>query len=280
MSTADTEPELIALRCYDGPPSHGTAPLFRAARAADAEMGFSAPAQSFSRSSARSLTAEVRTLLHRWTSSAPSAPVLAAVVTARQLRPSLWAVDIVVDPQYRSMGVATAVFETVGADLSGLPAPFGTIAGASLVGCSYGSHPASARLARRFGAQAGGRRDRLLLPSRSDYAASRMARSPRPRFVASADDGRNVGAPPVWQYFDDAGADAGAGRLRISVADSPADTRRHRLAGVVRTGIEHLWASGADSIETSVDASDAAALDVLRSAAFQHDRSDALFTLG
>ncbi|MBC2640397.1 MULTISPECIES: hypothetical protein [unclassified Rhodococcus (in: high G+C Gram-positive bacteria)] len=278
MSTADTDPELISLRCYGGPPSHDTAPLFQAARAADAEMGFSEPAQSFSRPSAHSLTAEVRTLLHRWTTAAPSAPVLAAVVTARQLRPSLWAVDIVVDPQYRSMGVATAVFETVGADLSGMPAPFGAIAGAAVVGCSYGSHPASGRLARRFGARFGGRRDQLLLPSRSDYAASRMARSPRPRSVACADEGREVGALSVWEHFDDAGA--GARRLRISVADSPVDTRRDRLVGVVRTAIEHLWASGADSIETSVDASDAAALDVLRSAAFQHDRSDALFTLG
>ncbi|QSE92399.1 GNAT family N-acetyltransferase [Rhodococcus pseudokoreensis] len=297
----DTEPDLISLRSYDGPPSQGTAPLFRAARDADAEMGFSAPDQSFSGSSARYLTAEVRTLLHRWTTAAPSAPVLAAVVTARELGSSLWAVDIVVDPQFRSMGVATAVFETVGADLSGLPAPFGTTDGATFVGCSYGSHPASGRLARRFGAQFGGRRDRLLLPSRSDYAASRMARAPQPPFVVTADAGPDTGTPSVWRHFEEADAtdtrlcitDADgsvAGHVRVGLTDEPhragllrldvdADSR-DRSVGVVRTAIEHLWARGCVSIETSVDATDATTLDVLRSAAFQHDRSDALFILG
>ncbi|QYB06979.1 hypothetical protein I1A62_22110 [Rhodococcus sp. USK10] len=295
----DTEPDLISLRCYDGPPSQGTAPLFRAARDADAEMGFSAPDQYFSRSPARYLTAEVCTLLHRWTTASPSAPVLAAVVTARELGSSLWAVDIVVDPQFRSMGVATAVFEAVGSDLSGLPAPFGTIDGATFVGCSYGSHPASGRLARRFGAQFGGRRDRLLLPSRSDYAASRMARDPQRRFVVTADAGPDADAPSVWQHFEEADAtdtrrlcvtDADgsvAGHVRLGLTDEPhrigllrLDAAADRSVGVVRTAIEHLWACGAVSIETSVDATDATTLDVLRSAAFQHDRSDALFMLG
>ncbi|MDV7352156.1 hypothetical protein R4282_03870 [Rhodococcus oxybenzonivorans] len=297
-----TEAELISLRYYDGPPSRDTTHLFQAARDADAEMGFSATEQSFLRSSARYLTAEVRTLLHRWTAAAPSEPVLAAVVTARELESSLWAVDIVVDPRYRSMGVATVVFETLGAGLSGLPTPFGTVDGATFVGCSYGSHPASGRLARRFGAQFGGRRDRLLLPSRADYAASRMARPPQPTFVVTADAGPDAGAPSVWQHFEEADATdtkrlcvtdadgAVAGHVRVSLTDEPhrvgllrldaaADTR-DRSAGVVRTAIEHLWACGAISIETSVDATDATTLDVLRSAAFQHDRSDALFTLG
>ncbi|OUS92642.1 hypothetical protein [Rhodococcus sp. NCIMB 12038] len=298
----DTEPGLISLRCYDGPPSPGTAPLFRAARDADAEMGFSAPDPSLSRPSARYLTAEVRTLLHRWTTAAPSAPVLAAVVTARELGSSLWAVDIVVDPQFRSMGVATAVFETVGADLSGLPAPFGTIDGATFVGCSYGSHPASGRLARRFGAQFRGRRDRLLLPSRSDYAASRMARAPHPPFVATADAGPDTGPASVWQHFEEADATdtrrlcitdadgAVAGHVRVGLTDEThrvgllrldvAADSRDRSVEVVRTAIEHLWACGAVSIETSVDATDTTTLDVLRSAAFQHDRSDALFVFG
>ncbi|MEN0138086.1 MAG: hypothetical protein AAGC80_23245, partial [Rhodococcus sp. (in: high G+C Gram-positive bacteria)] len=158
-------------------------------------------------------------------------------------------------------------------------APFGIIDGATFVGCSYGSHPASGRLARRFGAALGGRRDRLLLPSRSDYAASRMARSPHIPFVGAADAGPDTGTPSVWRHFEDADA-TDTRRLRVSVADTPADTRRDRLVGVVRTAVEHLWTCGAPSIETSVDASDSTTLDVLRSAAFQHDRSDALFILG
>lgn len=297
-----TEAELISLRCYHGPPSRDTTHLFEAARDADAEMGFSAPAQLVSRSASHRVTAEVRTLLHRWTAAAPSEPVLAAVVTARELGSSLWAVDIVVDPRYRSMGVATVVFETLGADLSGLPAPFRTVDSATFVGCSYGSHPASGRLARRFSAQRGGRRDRLLLPSRSDYAASRMARRPRPPLVTTADAGPDASAPSVWQHFEEADATdtrrlcvtdtdgAVAGHVRVGLTDEPhrvgllrldvaADTR-NRSVSVVRTAIEHLWACGAISIETNVDGTDATTLDVLRSAAFQHDRSDALFTLG
>ena len=125
-----------------------------------------------------------------------------------------------------------------------------------------------------------------------------MARLPRPPFVATADAGPDADAPSVWQHFEEADAtdtrlcitDADgsvAGHVRVGLTDEPhrigllrldatADTR-DRSVGVVRTAIERLWARGALSIETSVDATDATTLDVLRSAAFQHDRSDALF---
>ncbi|UYP18676.1 hypothetical protein OED52_18880 [Rhodococcus sp. Z13] len=290
----------VILEWRDGPPSPATDALFEAAREADAEMDFSSPARALARQAPWCRTAEVRTVLHRWAMSRPSEARLAAVVVVWRVGPARWVADIVVDPRFRSVGLATTVFEQIGTTPSG-----GLLAdvreGGELVGCAFGAHPAAERLARRFGAVLTGRRDRLVLPSQSAYRDSRIAAGADVPFSARPVDPPAVTpARTLWDDFETAGATdrwleigpgagyvligwgggtpGGAGRIRdiVPVTGSrrtePADPSM-----LVRAGVEWLWRQGATSIEASVDVSDIGALDVFRSAAFQHDRSDLLF---
>ena len=50
------------------------------------------------------------------------------------------------------------------------------------------------------------------------------------------------------------------------------------LIAAVRAAVDFLWELGAESIETTVDTSDDELFDAFRSAAFQHDRTDLLFS--
>ncbi|ROO85893.1 hypothetical protein EDD29_3447 [Actinocorallia herbida] len=287
----------VELRRSPRPPDAAVRSLLARARRADAEMGFAAPAGA---AAARTTTVEVFTRLRRGGVAASPEPGLAAVLVIAETRPSLGVADLVVAPEYRSMGVATAVAETLGAGLSGARG-FGTDLG-SVLACAYGTHPAALRLARRFGVAPTGERHRLVLPSRLDHAGSPLAlASAAPGVTVRESEPDPSDAPSAWTALDRGpgeptalvvtGPDGGV-RGRVSVGMSQdgehgplgtireltASTRTHR-DDLLRLSLTWLWRQGAQAITTAVEVTDLDALDLFRSAAFQHDRTDTLFTL-
>lgn len=297
------EAEQVEFGWHEGPPRPGTAELFESAHAVDAEMDFSSPAHSLARASGRSITAEIRTTLHRWGTPRPSEPQLAAVLTMWKSGSLGWAMDIVVDPRFRSTGVATAVFERLGPEVSGLSPDFDVTG--QMSGCAFGSHPAAERMARRVGAALAGRRDRLLLPSRAVYEMSRIAQGPGPKCVVT-EVGVGGVVPPRSRWRDFEVEKPGVRRLevasaegtilgdfRISRSDGPAGATgeihdmvvseaaarlgRTGAEAVLRSAVEVLWQSGVGSVDAAVEASRTQESELFRAAAFQHDRSDSLF---
>jgi len=126
------------------------------AAAADQEMGFSALGPAVSSSSARAMD------LLAWTAArngqaasgpgrgAPAQTPLAACLRLRLAADGSGEASLVTDPDYRSLGIATAILEGIGRPSgtgSGWPSP-----GPRRVSFwAAGSHPAADRLARRFG---------------------------------------------------------------------------------------------------------------------------------
>ncbi|MFC3241593.1 GNAT family N-acetyltransferase [Gordonia humi] len=158
-------------------------------------------------------TVEVRTDLHRWTLRAADRSRPAAVVTAR---PGIGAVvvDIVVAPEYRSTGVATAAVERL------LAAPERLVGDAeSILACAYGSHPAALRLAARFGSTVVAARHHLVRP---DSGPAR--RPPEPTERAPIRDDR-------WAVLAETPVDGGPDEIVVD-ADDDARIELLRSAGL------------------------------------------------
>ncbi|MCF8610156.1 GNAT family N-acetyltransferase [Gordonia sp. HY285] len=246
---------LVTLDSYDGPPRPDARELFAAARVLDKEMSFARP-RTFRTPSATS-TIEVRTGLYRWSVRTADRTRLAGVIT---MRPGTAArvLDLVVAPEYRSTGVATAAVEAA-LDENVFDARQGLD---RIVAGAYGSHPAALRLARRFGAITLGERHHMVLPSASVY------RRPDDRKLHGRehDDRWAVLGESLTDEIVDGVGSVDFTRLSSRV-HTPAD---------VHAAITELFVAGAASVIAIVDARDDALIDILRSAAFGHDRTDTL----
>ncbi|GAB2856638.1 hypothetical protein GCM10022221_65420 [Actinocorallia aurea] len=289
-------PRTVDLRWSDGPPGAAARALLERARRADREMGFGAPAPS---ADGDRTTVEVRTRLRRGAVAAGTAPRLAAVVTLDASCPPVGIAGLVVAPEFRSMGVATSAAELLGPGLSAVPGR--ADAGLDVVrACAYGSHPAALRLARRFGVVPSGERHRLLLPSRADHAGSRLAVAvPVPDTTvisgsAGSAGGRSARVPgteSTVRFADGLGGPAGQALVTVAADEEHGRLGTiHRLALPDPAGPEHgarllastlawLWRQGARAVEAEVDAAAPTDLELFRSAAFQHDRTDTWFEL-
>ncbi|MBM7367384.1 GNAT family N-acetyltransferase [Gordonia hydrophobica] len=150
--------ELVSVERYLAPPRSAAHELIARARDIDESMGFGPPPGW--RLPPPTSTIEIHTALHRWSVTATDRPRLAGVITLCERdtvdgSDALIVVDLVVAPEFRSTGVATAAVEHL---LTVSPALFRSQATA----CAYGSHPAALRLAARFGADVRTRRHHLL----------------------------------------------------------------------------------------------------------------------
>lgn len=127
------------------------------------------------REPARWITAETRTMLHRWGTPRPVRPRLAVVVMMPpEALDAAWISSSA--PRCGPSGVATSVLEYFEASLDIIQVAANIEGG--MVGCSFGSHPAAQRLARRFGIEPIVLRDRFLLSSRVAFDDSRLASRP------------------------------------------------------------------------------------------------------
>jgi hypothetical protein len=290
------EPSVISLNWYRGLPTGAAVGLLDRARAADAEMDFSAPHRQSTPASAHYVTAEVRTLLHRWNAPVSSEPQLAAVLTVITTPEQIATIDFTVDPDFRSTGVATAVFEELGNEESESRQWIGSGITAFL-GCAYGSHPAALRLGMRFDAVVIGERHHLLLPSHRDYRQSRAVSNSARTAAVHIDERREEQvAATVWDQLRDkrtrpatrivsntatvdVDVHSGVGTIQKLTMTEPRSTPTgSALIAAVRAAVDFLWELGAESIETTVDTSDNELFGAFRSAAFQHDRTDLLFS--
>lgn len=292
------EPSVISLNWYRGLPTGAAAGLLDRARSADAEMDFSAPHRQSTPASAHCVTAEVRTLLHRWNAPVSSEPQLAAVLTVITTPEQIATIDVTVDPAFRSTGVATAVFEELGNEESESRRWIGSGITAFL-GCAYGSHPAALRLGMRFDAVVIGERHHLLLPSRRDYGNSRAVSDSARTAAGQIDERREEQvAGTIWDQLRDkrtrpatrivsntstvdVDVHNGVGtiqNLTVTVTEPRSTPTGSALIAAIRAAVDFLWESGAESIETTVDTSDDELFVAFRSAAFQHDRTDLLFS--
>ncbi|WP_433506244.1 hypothetical protein ACQP04_07075 [Pseudonocardia halophobica] len=288
MISAATTPDLVRLR-------HGTAPSPEAARLLDraarfdAEMGFGPPPRAASGSSSRVWVAEIETCLHRHGVRHDDDFVLAAVLTIRETSPGRGLVDLVVDPDRRSIGVATAVVERLGV---APPAGEGWAGTGlrTLCAVAYGSHPAAERLARRFGLGTTAARSHLVRPA--DEGSPDGA--PPAEVLPLDRDG--LAAPPVDDLEDEdpatvrlgtadgfarvrpAGPD-GAAAIRGIVTRGPAARRRASAVAVVGAAVAWLHDRAGSTIEALVDADDEVLLEAFRTLHFEHDRTDLLFPL-
>ena len=290
------DPSVMSLNWYRGLPTGAAVGLLDRARAADAEMDFSAPHRQSTPASAHCVTAEVRTLLHRWNAPVSSEPQLAAVLTVITTPEQIATIDFTVDPDFRSTGVATAVFEELGNEESKSRQWIDSDTTAFL-GCAYGSHPAALRLGMRFDAVVIGQRHHLLLPSHRDYGNSRAvsdsARTPavhidkcreEQRTDTAWDQLRDKRTSPATRIVSntatvDVDVHNGVGTIRsLTITEPRSAPTGSPLIAAVRSAVDFLWEFGAESIETTVDALDDELFGAFRSAAFQHDRTDILFS--
>jgi mycothiol synthase len=288
MAPTITAPDLVLLR-----PTEGVSPAARRLldRAADfdAEMGFG-PRRRHGRDDALQVI-EVDTCLHRHDVVHADDYVLAAVLVVREVRPGVGVVEFVVDPERRSIGVATAVVERLGTDASG-PRGWADTGLRTLRAVAYGCHPAAERLARRFALRDSAVRHHLLLPAEEPTPAAAgvaEATEPDPALAPPPFDG-DLGEP----HCADALLRHDAGVARIGPPDDthPAEilgvaapgaasaAHRHALAAVIAAASAHLRATGAGPIEALVDGADEDVLEAFRIRHFEHDRSDAVFRIG
>ncbi|MCF8601988.1 hypothetical protein L5I01_01650 [Gordonia sp. HY442] len=253
--TLDGEDPLVTLESYDGPPRAAARELIDSAREVDEDMSFGPPGK-WSTPSATS-TVEIRTGLHRWTIRTADSSRLAGVITVRPGE-SARVVDLLIAPEYRSTGVATAAIECALAE-GRLAPPSST--SEPVVACAYGSHPAALRLTRRFGAARSAERHHMVLSAQSAYRPPTEQAAP----VTRSDDQWRV----LAERLDDDIVDG------VGVIDLTDNSSGHTADAIHRTLIQ-LFAAGAASIEATVDACDEDLIDLLRSAAFGHDRTDVL----
>ncbi|NMO03710.1 GNAT family N-acetyltransferase [Gordonia sp. TBRC 11910] len=233
---------LVSLHTYHGPPRPEARDLIDRARAVDAEMSFlpatPAPAPI-------ATTIEISTTLHRWSAPSAGRARLAGVITLLKGSAAM-VFDLVVDPPFRSTGVATAAIERIVATAHPV------FADQSIHAICYGSHPAALRLAHRFGARPIASTDHLALHSQPDYRASHLYHSVPQQISVD---------------FPQLDIVAGVGALPPDLTRTPT---------MVRAALDALFACGARSIVTAVDADGTSAISLLRAAAFAHDRTDVL----
>ncbi|MEU7811442.1 hypothetical protein [Pseudonocardia sp. NPDC049154] len=281
MPPTIAEPDLVLLRPATGVSAEARSLLDRAA-AVDTEMGFGPPRSALRAEPGPTTVIEVDTCLHRHDVVHPDDYVSAAVLVVREVRPGVGIVGFVVDPDRRSIGVATAVVERLGTNPSGW---VGTEL-RTLWAVAHGCHPAAERLARRVGLRNPSARSHLVLPAGEELPSWA---SPTGTRVLHPDDG--VASPP----FDDLGeedpstvllaVDSGLARVRPAGRDGVAEIRgvaseRKASAGeVVVAAVAWLKDRGATMVEALVDADDEALLEAFRSLHFEHDRTDLLFAL-
>ncbi|WP_345419397.1 hypothetical protein [Pseudonocardia xishanensis] len=287
-------PELVRLRRTEGLSAAAAAVLDRAA-GFDAEMGFGPPLRADPLTDADTVL-EIDTCLHRHDVGHPEDYVLAAVVVVREIRPGTAVVELVVDPERRSIGVATAVVEALGTD----PSQGWVDTGArALRASAYGSHPAAERLARRFGVGSSGVRHHLVLPAEdrptpgpAPVVRDRLPGEPPtpPRF------GGDLGEPDRAAVV--LGFDAGFARvvradrqglhehtarpaaiLGLEVPGGPPGTRRNAAGRVIAGSVGWLREQGGRSVEALVDGADEDVLEAFRAHRFEHDRSDLTFRI-
>ncbi|MGW5144951.1 hypothetical protein [Rhodococcus koreensis] len=290
------DPELVTLHWNDGGPDGQALDLIDRAARADAEMSFGPDLRHPSYERAF-LTAQVYTRLRRWNAPRAKGPALAAVITLTspsERGPIV--IDAVVDPDFRSTGVITAAFETLG---QSPPEQLGA-GGRSVAACAYGSHPAALRTANRFGAQVSAVRDVLVLPSKDDNLRSRLPSgsvhfravptgnavggewqqvawrlvdgdTPRALYAATH---RETGDVAGFFALEDRG---GATRLVVLGPSVPAAEDETALRGIVGAALPLLWDREDGIVEAVVEQTDVLLLETLRSAAFQHDRTDVVF---
>lgn len=309
MITDRTEPPPVSpdieIRWQRGLPVGEAAALRSTAIVADDEMGYSAALAGEVWRSESVATASVYTHLRRHDIPVVPRGHLAAVLTVAPLGDGVGAADLLVAPAFRSMGVATSVAESLlrdgvgGADrrsAAATTAPFDRV-----LLCAYGSHPAASRIAARFAAMPTGSRTHLILPSRSDFDASRAVGMPGSGAVSTRlARQRARPTPDEWSVFGEPVRD----RIRLEVAG--ADDRAIGYADVSRTGeigavhdvrgpdgdqaafdtavqvvcqaVRYLTDGGATAVHTSVRSASGAEFDAFRAAAFQRDRTDLLFS--
>ncbi|MCF8571322.1 hypothetical protein L5G32_13700 [Gordonia sp. HY002] len=254
---AAADDPLVTLEFYDGPPRQTARELIAAARAVDEEMSFAS--QRGRRTAPATSTVEVRTGLHRWSLPAADRSRLAGVMTDRP-GSSARVLDVVIAPEYRSTGVATAAIERTRIE-GWFAAP-----GVSdfVVACAYGSHPAALRLARRFGAITVGERHHMVLPAMSAYRAP-TADTSHDSASVSGDRWGALAERVVDDVVD------GTGSIDLACGGPAVHT-----PATIHDAVTRLFAAGATSIEAAVDGRDDELIDLLRSAAFGHDRTDVL----
>lgn len=150
-------------------------------------------------------TIEIHTAMHRWSVNTSHDPVLAGVMTLRESAddstPTTVA-DLVVAPEFRSTGVATATVEALLSDDGLLPT-------GRVIACAYGSHPAALRLATRFGAVVIAERHHLV--PRSHIAYRDPGIGSRSTDAMSED----------WNLLDEQPAEPPRGGVTVDASDTP-----------------------------------------------------------
>jgi len=300
-SVEPSEPDrasVLDVRWIEGAPRGEALGLLEAARRVDSDMRFAGPPSGDA--TAQTATVEVRTQLFRHAVTAPDPERLAAVATFELHEHGVAVAAIVVAPEYRSLGLATAMCEEL--DLDRLESISSTTPRLRVVvACAFGSHPAAMRLASRFGHAPAAMRDWLLLPTRAAFDSSRLAQHAR-REVTVSESTERARRYSYWHAVPGHAVDhcsvvsvTGAAGLigdaliswharepspRFGVvldlepATGSAAPARQEL---VRAVVEWMWNNGATSIEAAVDALDRTSLRAFRAAAFQHDRTDTLY---
>ncbi|BBX09273.1 hypothetical protein [Mycolicibacterium aichiense] len=202
----------------------------------------------------------------------------------------------VVDPQLRSIGIMTLLFERIGLDTSGPQGWQGT--GAHIVTAwAKGNHPASGRISNRFLIARTRRVWKLVRPTASvneaagapvlepisttalaEYPwASTLIETAGPHH-ALRESGRVIGAVGMDFTAVESEEFGRCATVRALAATPQADanSRRRLLNGAAALAHE----AGLTGLVIHVDSDDAAWVNVCRLVNFQHDRTDVLLQLG
>lgn len=289
------EPPLVVLRWTTDAPGPAGRQLIAHAGENDADMGFGS--NSWQTNDQRNLlTAEVHTRLRRWNAPRSASPALAAVVSIKSSAfDSTFIVDAIVHPDFRSTGVITATFEAIEKD----PHPALVPGSGNYLSCAFGSHPAALRAAHRIGARPIAVRDVMALPPHvSSHERTKESHSAPGELTHVAGIGTSSRAQTRWQLVDGStsqriyavastgGQPAGwfaiedrlnARRLIVLGTNPSVRDTNDALREIVGAALPLLRTGGGDVIEAVVEHGQHALLEILRSAAFQHDRTDVIF---
>ncbi|AIJ23291.1 hypothetical protein [Amycolatopsis methanolica] len=217
------------------------------------------------------------------------------------------AVQFVVRPRFRSLGVATSVFEKIGLPGSSAGNWCGTSARELRI-WAHGDHPAAHRMARRFGARPVSRMWALV--RRLDAAAEWPSGPLTVRAATAAEAARVAGieagatglvSPAGWEHLlpgsvalvavGESGEPRGVVRLSGPAANGSPGTATGVVLtlavagsgdrGVVRAllgaGLDHLRRGGAGKVELYLDSGNRTGVAVAREFSFEHDRSDVCY---
>lgn len=202
----------------------------------------------------------------------------------------------VVDPQLRSIGIMTLLFERIGLDTSGPKGWQGTGAH-TVTAWARGNHPASGRISNRFLIA---RTRRVWKLIRSTDSAEEASAAPVLEPISTAalaeltwasvltagagphhalrEDGRIAGAVDIDLGAVESEEFGRCGTVRALAAtpQAGADSRKRLLNGAAALAHE----AGLTGLVIYVDSDDAALVNACRLVNFQHDRTDVLLQLG